>query len=92
MASLGLRCSAQALYSCRAQDLGALASVIATPKAQYLQLSGSRTQSQKWWCLGLAAVWNVGSSELQIFEPLSLHCRQILIHCITGEILLEFFF
>lgn len=32
MASLGLRCSAQALYSCRAQDLGALASVIATQK------------------------------------------------------------
>ena len=57
-------------------------------RAQGLQqprLPGSRAQAQQLWCMGLAALWHVGSSRVRGETHFSCIGRRILYHWATKE-------
>ena len=47
-------------------------------RAQYLWLAGFRAQAQQLWCMGLVALWHVGSSQTRAETCVLFTGRQIL--------------
>ena len=62
-------------------------------RAQQLWLTGSRVQAQQLWCMGLAALKHVGSSQTRARTCVPCTGRQIPNHCAIREVpLIGFFF
>ena len=85
-----LCCSARASHCggiscCRAQALGARASVVVACGLQQLWLVGSRMQAQQLWHTGSVSLQHVGQSQNRAQTHVPCIGRQILNHCTTRE-------
>ena len=88
--TLGLWCAGFPLQRpprCGAQTLGCPGFVGCGTWTGYLWLPGSRAPARQLWCVGLGALWHVGSSQIRDRTCVSCISRWILYHWATREAL-----
>ena len=75
-------CTGYALLSCGFSLVVASGglSLVVLPRLLLLQSTGSRVQAQHLWCMGMDALWHVGSSQTRDRTCVPCTERQILIH------------
>ena len=75
---------------CGAQVLGVLALVIAAHRLSSCGSWALEPWIQKLWCTSLFAPWHMESSQTRDRTHIPCIGRQILIHCATREVLMDF--
>ena len=61
-------------------------SLVVVPRLLLLQSTGSRVQAQHLWCMGMHALWHVGSSQTRDRTCVPCTERQTLIHYTVRQV------